>query len=53
MVAPWMHYSVSRLKDACASINPALAQDGGELTEVLPRIEPNLRLKLIKEFFLN
>jgi glycine cleavage system H lipoate-binding protein len=54
MVAPWMHYSMSRLKEACASINPALAQDGGSLlSDVLPRLEPKLRLKLIKEFFLN
>ncbi len=54
MVAPWMHYSVSRLKEACASMNPALAQDGGSLlSDVLPRIESKLRMKLIKEFFLN
>ncbi len=54
MVAPWMHYSVSRLNAALASANPAFAQDGGmPVNEVLPRIEPAVRLKLIKEFFLN
>jgi glycine cleavage system H protein len=54
MVAPWMHYSVSRLKEACASMNPTLAQDGGMLlSDALPHIDPKLRQKLIKEFFLN
>lgn len=54
MVAPWMHYSVSRLNEACATMTPALAQDGGSpATDVLPRLEPKLRQKLIKEFFLN
>jgi glycine cleavage system H protein len=54
MVAPWMHYSVSRLNEALASVNPVLAQDGGApIAEVLPRIEPKLRQKLIKEFLLN
>ena len=54
MVAPWMHYSISRLNAALASANPAFAQDGGmPVSEVLPRIEPAVRLKLIKEFFLN
>jgi len=54
MVAPWMHYSASRLKETLASVNPALAQDGGApLTGILPRVEPQLRQKLIQEFFLN
>ncbi len=54
MVAPWMHYSVSRLNEACASLNPALAQDGGApVTDALPSLDPKLRQKLIKEFFLN
>jgi glycine cleavage system H protein len=54
MVAPWMHYSVSRLNEALTSMNPALAQDGGmPLTEVLPQLEPKLRRKLMEEFFLN
>jgi len=54
MVAPWMHYSVSRLKEVIASANPTLAQDGGTpLSAILPHLEPALRQKLIKEFFLN
>jgi len=54
MVGPWMHYSVSRLNEAFAGMNPAMAQDGGQpLKEVLPQLEPKLRQKLIKEFFLN
>lgn len=54
MVAPWMQYGVTRLKEVLASANPSLAQDGGlPLNEVLPQIEPALRQKLIKEFFLN
>ena len=54
MVAPWMHYSVSRLNAALASANPAFAQDGGlPVNELAARIEPAVRLKLIKEFFLN
>lgn len=54
MVAPWMQYGVTRLKEVLTSANPALAQDGGlPLNEILPRVEPALRQKLIKEFFLN
>lgn len=54
MVAPWMHYNVNRLNESLASLNPALAQDGGVPQRgVLLRLEPELRQKLIKEFFLN
>jgi glycine cleavage system H lipoate-binding protein len=54
MVAPWMHYNVTRLNTALAQMNPALAQDGGAPAEqVLRDLEPSLRKKLIKEFFLN
>ena len=54
MVAPWMHYNVSRLNAALASLNPPLAQDGGmPLSDVLPRMAPELRIKLAKEFLLN
>lgn len=54
MVAPWMHYNVSRLNSALTSLNPALAQDGGlPLEQVMTRVEPTLRQKLIKDFFLN
>ncbi len=54
MVAPWMSYSVARLNAAVAARNPALAQDGGvPLRSFLLRAEPELRQKLIKDFFLN
>lgn len=54
MVAPWLHYNVSRLKTAVTSANPDFAQDGGlPLTQLLLRVEPDLRQKLIKDFFLN
>jgi glycine cleavage system H lipoate-binding protein len=54
MVAPWMHYNVSRLNSAITSSNPALAQDGGmPLNQVLLKVGVELRQKLIKDFFLN
>jgi len=54
MVAPWMHYSMSRLNAAVAKLNPALAQDGGvPLSGLLRRVDAELRQKLVKEFFLN
>jgi glycine cleavage system H lipoate-binding protein len=54
MVAPWMHYSVARLNESIAKQNPALAQDGGvPLKGILQRLQPELRQKLIKEFFLS
>ena len=54
MVAPWMHYNVTRLNSALAKMNPALAQDGGvPLTGLLTRLDPQLRQKLITDFFLN
>lgn len=54
MVAPWMHYNVTRLNAAVAKLNPALAQDGGvPLSGLLTRIDPDLRKKIITDFFLN
>ena len=54
MVAPWMHYNVTRLNAAVAKMNPALAQDGGvPVNGVLLRVEPELRQKLITDLFLN
>lgn len=54
MVAPWMHYNVSRLNAALAQMNPAFAQDGGTpLSQTLQSIEPAMRQKLIQDFFLN
>jgi glycine cleavage system H lipoate-binding protein len=54
MVAPWMHYNLARLNAALAKQKPAFAQDGGvPLNGLLQRADPELRQKLIKEFFLN
>jgi glycine cleavage system H protein len=54
MVAPWMHYNVTRLNAAITKSNPALAQDGGvALSQVLVKVSPELRQSLIKDFFLN
>ena len=54
MVAPWMQNNVSRLNAMVATLSPALSQDGGQPpTGVLSRVSPELRQKLIKEFFLN
>jgi len=54
MVAPWMHYNATRLNATVAKLNPALAQDGGvPLSGLLLRVTPELRQKLIADFFLN
>jgi len=54
MVAPWMHYNVTRLNAAVSKLNPALAQDGGvPLSGLLLRVNPELRQKLITDFFLS
>lgn len=54
MVAPWMHYSMSKLNASLPKGDAALAQDGGiPVSGVLTRVEPAVRQKLIKEFFLN
>ena len=53
MVAPWMQNNLSRLK-AMLSPTPALAQDGGgPISGLLPRLTPELRQKVEKEFFLS
>ncbi len=54
MVAPWMHYNQTRLNAAVATLNPAMAQDGGvPLSGLLQRVQPELQQKLITDFFLN
>ncbi|HUO25732.1 MAG TPA: glycine cleavage system protein H [Candidatus Aquilonibacter sp.] len=54
MVAPWMHYNVARLNKSLETVNPGLAQDGGvPLKGLLLKVNPELRRRLIKEFFLN
>jgi len=53
MVAPWMQNNLTRL-NAMLSPSPALAQDGGHpISGLLPRLAPDLRQKVVKEFFLS
>jgi glycine cleavage system H protein len=53
MVAPWMQNNVARLS-AMVSPSPALAQDGGSpISGLLPQLNPELRQKVVKEFFLS
>jgi len=53
MVAPWMQDNVARLS-AMLSPLPALAQDGGSpISGLLPQLTPELRQKVVKEFFLS
>lgn len=52
MVASWMRNSTTLLSEMCSQ-SPALAQDGGApLTGLLNRVSPELRNRLVKEFFL-
>jgi glycine cleavage system H lipoate-binding protein len=52
MVAPWMQNNLARL-NAMLSPSPALAQDGGRpISGLLPRLTPELRQRVVKEFFL-
>jgi len=52
MVAPWMQNNLTRL-NAMISPLPGLAQDGGRpINGLLPRLAPDLRQKVVKEFFL-
>ncbi|HKS77133.1 MAG TPA: glycine cleavage system protein H [Terriglobales bacterium] len=54
MVAPWMQNNVSRLNGMLAQLSPQLAQDGGlPVSGILARVNPELRQKLTKEFFLS
>jgi glycine cleavage system H lipoate-binding protein len=53
MVAPWMQNNAARLR-AMLSPSPALAQDGGTpISGLLPQLTPELRQKVVKEFFLS
>jgi glycine cleavage system H lipoate-binding protein len=53
MVAPWMQNNIARLS-AMLSPLPALAQDGGSpISGLLPQLTPELRRKVMKEFFLS
>jgi glycine cleavage system H lipoate-binding protein len=54
MVAPWMQNNVTRLNGMLVQTSPALAQDGGvPLSGLLGQVTPEVRQKLLKEFFLN
>ena len=53
ILVPWMHNNVTRLNDMLSQLSPTLAQDGGlPLAGILARVNPELRVKLLKEFFL-
>jgi len=53
MVASWMQNNAARL-NAMLSPTPALAQDGGgPISGLLPQLTPELRRKVVKEFFLS
>ena len=51
MVAPWMQNNLARL-NAMLAPSPALAQDGGHpISGLLPQLAPEVRQKVVKEFF--
>jgi glycine cleavage system H lipoate-binding protein len=53
MVAPWLQNSVTRLNGMVSQLAPTMAADGGlPMAGLLTRVEPELREKLAKEFFL-
>lgn len=53
MVAPWMQNSVTRLNGLVAQLAPTMAADGGvPMPGLLARLEPEVRTKVLKEFFL-
>jgi glycine cleavage system H lipoate-binding protein len=53
MVAPWLQNSVTRLNGMVTQLAPTMAADGGSpVAGLLTRVEPELREKLVKEFFL-
>ena len=53
MVAPWLQNNVTRLNSMVAQLAPTMAADGGvPMAGLLARVEPDVRQKLIKEFFL-
>jgi glycine cleavage system H lipoate-binding protein len=53
MVAPWLQNSVTRLNGIVTQLAPTMVADGGLPAAGLPtQVEPELREKLAKEFFL-
>jgi glycine cleavage system H lipoate-binding protein len=54
MVAPWLQQSIARLNGMLAQLSPAMAQDGGlPVRGLLSQVTPELREKLVEEFFLS
>jgi glycine cleavage system H lipoate-binding protein len=54
MVAPWLQNNITRLNGMLSQLSPALAQDGGlPVRGLLSKIAPELRQKLVDEFFLS
>jgi glycine cleavage system H lipoate-binding protein len=54
MVAPWLQNNVTRLNGMLSELSPAFAQDGGlPVRGLLAKVTPELRQKLVKEFFLS
>ena len=54
MVAAWMQNNVTRLNAMLSELSPALAQDGGHpISGLLSRLTPELRQRVMKEFFLS
>lgn len=53
MIAPWLQNSVTRLNGMVAQLAPTMAADGGlPIAGLLTRVTPEVRAKLLKEFFL-
>jgi glycine cleavage system H lipoate-binding protein len=53
MVGPWLQNSVTRLNGMVAELAPAMAADGGvPVAGLMARVAPDVRQKLLKEFFL-
>jgi glycine cleavage system H protein len=53
MVAPWLQNSVTRLNGMVTQLAPTMVADGGlPAAGLLTQVEPELREKLAKEFFL-
>ncbi len=54
MVAPWLQQSIARLNGMLAQLSPGMAQDGGlPVKGLLSKVTPELRQKLVDEFFLS
>lgn len=53
VTSSWMQHNLQRLKAMLTQADPALAQDGGfPLRGLLGRVSPDLRRRMINEFFL-